>query len=248
LPQAQHKATSPTRKPLWASILNIADMKIRKFYSLRGSIGDHGFHRTNGKHKKAGVYFWGFNLREDNQYPEKAEDILIWYIGKDKNVSQRIMQELTQLIFGGFGTIIDFNYLKQHPFDSLLMELQESDSKRTKPLHPAVLYKSDGLHVLYHFLNDIKIQETLKWMKERLLFTWIEEADGNKREIIEAEMHRIVGNNIFGGGDIKNRTKTLSISHIEDTPNFHQVKWEENEVLMTWLTKVNEKIIYKASP
>ena len=223
-------------------------MKIKKFYSLRGSIGDYGFHRTMGRHKKPGVYFWGFNLRDDNQYPEKADDILLWYIGRDKNVSQRIMQEVTQFVFGGFGTIIDRNYLKLNPFNALLLDLQESDSKRTKPVHPAVLYKSDGLHVLYHFFDDIKIQETLKWMRERLIFTWIDETQEQKRRIIEAEMHRIVGNNIFGGGDIKDRQKKLNISTLEETPNFHAVDWHENIVLRGWLSNVNQVISTKASP
>lgn len=220
-------------------------MKIKKFYSLRGSIGDYGFHRTNrniGIHKKPGVYFWGFNLRDDIQYPEKGADILIWYIGIDKNVSQRIMQEVTQLIFGGFGTIIDHDYLKLNPFNALLYDLQESDYKRTKPVHPAVLYKSDGLHVLYHFFDDLKIQDTLKWMKERLIFTWIEETDSAKRTNIEAEMHRIVGNNIFGGGDIKDREEKLSISNLQETPNFHLIDWNENMVLKEWLTNVNKLI------
>jgi hypothetical protein len=222
-------------------------MTIKEFYSLRGSIGDSGFHRANGMHKKPGVYFWGFNLRDDIQYPEKSEDILIWYIGKNTNVSQRIMQEVTQLIFGGFGTIIDHNYLKLNPFNAHLYDLQESDYKRTKPVHPAVLYKSDGLHVLYHFFDDLKIQDTLKWMKERLIYTWIEEADSAKRTNIEAEMHRILGNNIFGGGDIKDRQKILNISNKNNTPNFHSIVWNENEVLKEWLENVNKLILKTTS-
>jgi len=216
-------------------------MKVTKFYSLRGSIGDYNFHRKIGKNATPGIYFWGFNLRDDNQYPQSINDILIWYVGIDKNVSQRIMQEVTQSIFGGFGTIIDHNYLKSNPHNARLMDLQESDNKRNNPVHPAVLYKSDGLHLLYHFFDDKKIKETLEWMRERLIFTWIEEKNDQIRKTIEKEMHDIVGTNIFGIGDVK-KLNIKNIIEPNDTIYFNEIDWADNQILKDWLFEVNKNV------
>jgi len=212
-------------------------MIIKPFYSLRNSVGDYNFHRKSGSNAKSGVYFWGFNLREDNETPETSKDILIWYIGTHDNIASRIIEEVTQFIFGGFGTIIDPKYLVKNPHNARLLDLQESDCKRTKPLHHAVLYKADGIHVLYHFFDDYKIQESLKWMRERLIFTWIEECDLKKRKEIESEMHHIVGTNCFGTKGNKNKK---SINNPAVTPHFHQISWNNNLILKEWLIKVND--------
>lgn len=212
-------------------------MIVKPFYSLRSSVGDYNFHRKIGSHAKSGVYFWGFNLREDNNTPKTSDDLLIWYVGTHRNIASRIIEEVAQFIFGGFGTIIDPIYLAKHPYNSRLLELQESDSRRTKPLHHAVLYKADGIHVLYHFFDDYKTQEALQWMRERLIFAWIEESDSQKRKEIESEMHHIIGANCFGTKGIKNKK---SIHNPVATPYFHNINWNNNLVLKDWLIKVND--------
>jgi hypothetical protein len=213
-------------------------MLATQFYSLRNSVGDFNLHRKIGLHAKSGVYFWGFNLREDNNKPRSYNDIIIWYIGTHKNIVSRIFEEVAQIIFGGFGTIIDYKYLVQNPTNARLLDLQESDCNRTKPLHHAVLYKADGLHVLYHFFDDHRTQETLKWMRERLIFAWIE-ADASTRHQMESEMHHIVGTNCFG---VKGGKAKKDIHNSVMTPFFHMIDWDNNLILKEWLIKVNEML------
>jgi hypothetical protein len=45
-------------------------------------------------------------------------------------------------------------------------------------------------------------------MRERLIFTWIEEHNAKNRTFIEQEMHRIEGTNIYGIGAV-NKLKTI---------------------------------------
>jgi hypothetical protein len=166
-------------------------MKASKFFALKNIQGNEiDFHRNKydginyGTHCKRGVYFWGFYLGDKFRcIPEKAEDILIYYIGKEQgNVSQRIMQEFTQLIIGGFGTIIHHEWLKKHQFDADIYNKQVSDKKQVSDnkkgiLAKEVLYKSYGLHVLHDFYYNSEIRLTINWMFERLIFAWINEDD-----------------------------------------------------------------------
>src|SRR5690606_36833332 len=115
--------------------------------------------------------------------------------------------------------------LVKNPFTARLYELQESDQQRTKPSHSAVLHKADGLHVLYHFLDDIKIQETLKWMRERLIFAWIEERD--KRKEVENEMLHIVRTNCVGIGSIKTLKPKKDVLKKNETSYFNNhINWK----------------------
>lgn len=178
------------------------------------------------------------------EIPEKSDEILIYYIGKsEKNIVERIMQEVTQLIFGGFGTIIDKCWLEKNPYAARIHEKQESDKNRTMPLDKDVLYKSDGLHVLYDFFNNNQIQETLACMRERLIFTWIATDDILKIKGLENEMHHIVRTNCFGTGKIKTLKPKKNISIPAETPLFQKVNWNNNQLLKDWLTQVNNKII-----
>ena len=57
----------------------------------------------------SGVYLWGF------EFGRSPDDLILYYIGRStKHVIERMMQEFTQLLFGGFGAIFDFEYLKQN--------------------------------------------------------------------------------------------------------------------------------------
>ena len=160
-------------------------MKASKFYLLKDIKGDSDFHRKIGKHNVKGVYFWGFTLNDKALLPVNKNELVIYYIGKDtKSVVRRIMEEVTQLIFGGYGTIIDHDWLKNNPHNAGIYKKQESDNKGTNVLDKEVLYKSDGLHVLYDFFNNTKIQPTIDWMRERLIISWIEVSD--KEESVNA--------------------------------------------------------------
>jgi hypothetical protein len=162
-------------------------MKASRFFALKNIQGnDSDFHRNRydgihfGTHCKRGVYFWGFYLgHNSNCIPEKPEDILIYYIGKEQeNVSQRIMQEFTQFIIGGFGTIIHHKWLIDHPFNADIYNKQESD--KIGVLDNEVIYKSDGLHVLYNFFYNAEIRPTINWMFERFIFAWVIDNDETK--------------------------------------------------------------------
>ena len=78
------------------------------------------------------------------------------------------MQEVTQLIFGGFCTIIDHKWLIKNPCKARIFDKQESD-QNGGTLDTKVLYKPYGLHVLYDFVGNTTIQATLDWMRERLV-------------------------------------------------------------------------------
>ncbi len=215
------------------------------FYSLKNIRGNStDFHRKTGTFCKSGVYFWGFTLRENSDLPTKSDELVIYYIGKsERNISERIMQEVTQLIFGGFGTIIDHNWLKSNnPYKAKIFDKQESDKKGTKPLDSEVLYKSDGLHVLYDFFDNPKIQSTLDWMRERLIFAWIDTDDIINIPNLESELHHIVRTNCLGIGKIRTLLPKKDISNSLQTPLFQQIDWTNNLLLKDWLTEVNKNI------
>lgn len=217
-------------------------MKATKFYRLKDVINNGAdFHRKKGKYCKKGVYFWGFTLNKNAELPSKKDEIVISYIGKSTtNVVERIMQEFTQLIFGGFGTIIDKDWLINNPFAARLFEKQETDKKAPYKLDKEVLYKSYGLHVLYDFFDDKKIQDTLKWMREHLIFGWIENIEDDDINAVESELHHIVRTNVFGIKGIKNLLPKYSIPN--QTPFFNTIDWNDNKILEEWFIEVNKRI------
>jgi hypothetical protein len=221
-------------------------MKTTQFYSLKGINGNvTDFHRKTGAFCKGGVYFWGFTLREDADLPVSKDELIIYYIGKsEKNIVERIMQEFTQLIFGGFGTIIDYDWLKKNPHKARIFNKQESDNKGTKPLDPEVLYKSYGLHVLYDFFGNLKIQPTLDWMRERLIFAWINDENDKSLNLkpVENEMHHIVRTNVLGIQNMKNLTPKKNVTIPTNTPFFNSIDWKSNVPLKEWLIEVNRNI------
>jgi hypothetical protein len=208
-------------------------MKASKFYLLKDIKGNSDFHRKKGKHNVKGVYFWGFTLNDKANLPTNKNDLVIYYIGKDtKSVVRRIMEEVTQIIFGGYGTVIDHEWLKSNPHSARIFEKQESDNKGTMEKDKEVLYKSDGLHVLYDFFNNPMIQPTLDWMKERLILSWIEVQDKGEIDALELEMHDFVKRNILG---------TKGRVNFPHNSKFDTIDWQENEILKQWLIEVKKK-------
>jgi hypothetical protein len=207
--------------------------------SIQGQKHPGDFDRKKGKYCIPGVYFWGFTLRDDCNLPRQENELIIYYIGKSKsNVSERIMQEITQLLFGGFGTIIDKDWLEKHYCNAVIKNEQDK-----KPCSVNVLYKSKGLHVLNYFFTTPKILNTINWMRERLIFTWIC-CDPNEVGKLEKEMHHIVSTNVFGVGNAKNLKRKSDICDSNETPFFNkQIDWKANPILKQWLIEVNKKIV-----
>ena len=210
-------------------------MKANKFYLLKDIKGDSDFHRKVGKHNVKGVYFWGFTLNDNASLPNNKNELVIYYIGKDtRSVVRRIMEEVTQLIFGGYGTIIDHAWLQRNPHSAGILEKQKSynNNKGSKLADGEVLYNSDGLHVLYEFFNDPKIRPTIEWMRERLIFSWIEVSDNAEIGPLELEMHSYGKGNILGTG------RRVKFPH---NNKFNEIDWNQNNILKEWLLEVKNK-------
>lgn len=215
-------------------------MKVNNFFRLKDLIGNSkDFHRKKGVNCKKGVYFWGFTTRIDNALPDNENELVIYYIGKSQsNVIERMMQEFTQLLFGGFGTIIDKEWLVKNPCCARIYSKQETIGDKD------VLYKSDGLHVLYDFLNtqNTSLLDTLQWMKENLIFTWVDCEENEDIKEIESEMHHIVRTNCLGIGKIKKLEPKKDVCNKLATPFFNEIDWSDNIVLKNWIIKTNANI------
>lgn len=209
-------------------------MKASEFYLLKDVAGDKEFHRKKGSHNVSGVYFWGFTLNPEGKLPVNKDELVIYYIGKDtKSVVRRMMEEVTQLIFGGFGTILDYDWLLKNPHTAKIFAKQESDNKGKNSVDKEVLYKSDGLHVLYDFFDNAKIKETLKWMRERLIISWVEVDERAEIDPLELEMHSYVRNNILG---VKGRV------NFHHNNKFAIIDWKKNVILKQWLEEVKRQL------
>ncbi len=105
-----------------------------------------------------------------------------------------------------------------------------------------IIYRADGLHVLNNFFNDPGINAALNWMKDRLIFTWIDVDDSKIVGQLESELHNIVRTNIFGTGQIVNLHPHKKV-HTAQTPLFSTaINWGANPVLQDWLIRVNNAI------
>lgn len=214
-------------------------MKASKFYLLKDIRNNNDFYRKKdkkkgiGKHNVPGVYFWGFTLTKDATLPNNKNEFVIYYIGKDKkSIIRRMMEEVTQLLFGGYGTIIDHHWLQKNFHSAKINEKHQSD-KSGMPRDKDILYKSDGLNVLYDFFKNKQIQKTLDWMRERLIFSWVEVNEIEEIDPLELEMHNYVKNNILG---LKGRVNFLNNN------KFSCIDWSNNEILKEWLEEVQKKI------
>lgn len=155
---------------------------------------------------------------------------MLYYIGKDtRSVVRRIMEEVTQMIFGGYGTILDPSWLENNPFCAQISVKQESDKKGTQPVDPEVLYKADGLHVLYDYHCDPHIQKAVHWMRDRLIFAWIPVDDPEELAALELELHSYATTNILG---------TMGRVNFPHNSRFNSIDWSCNEVWKEWLLKV----------
>jgi len=205
------------------------------------------FHRKTGRLKYiTGVYFWGFTF--NNQIPSKKDDFIIYYIGKsEKDITERIMQEITQLIIGGFGNIPNTAWLKKNIFSARLKEaIQKTSRRKNMPYNP------DGLHMLKFFKDDNLIQEIVSWMVESAIFCWIP-LHNNKIasiKLLEKELHHITMTNCFGTGKLKNIKKHLWKIGSPETKIFNQINWQYNPQLKDWLEEVNKRLLLeiKSSP
>ncbi len=228
-------------------------MRVNEFFALKAVQGNQNdFFRKKfgqcgpGSFAKPGVYMWGFYLGDNpNCIPQKADEIVLYYIGKHQtNVINRMTEEITQFIVGGFGTIVSHQWLMNNPFSSNLYSKQQS--VQCGQLGNDVIYKNYGLHVLHDFYYNRTIRKTVDWMFERLIFTWIDVDEDNVNfgedlKNLEKELHSIAGRNTFGLGP-QPTSNFCDTNNKFTTPIFHKINWDNNTVLKSWFEEVNRRL------
>jgi hypothetical protein len=135
----------------------------------------------------SGVYLWGFNLRDDNLKIDKKEQIVIYYVGKsNSHIYERLMQEFSQLLFGGFGTILNWDYIKSvntnPPINQKLFQLgvrKHQNNYENKFDDNYVVYHPNSIVDVLNFPNEFA-KETLKEMRMRLIFTYFTLSEESK--------------------------------------------------------------------
>ena len=184
-----------------------------------------------------GVYFWGFKFTKG--MPETADEFVIYYIGKStRNVIERMMQEITQLVFGGYGHIFSRKWLKKNNTAPNLTYLKEISVKSAPAVH---LYSPSGMADVQKFLNQpsVDLKVTLNWMRKNLIFTWIEIPSKDVAKA-EREFHQMVKAHILGVNKIKS-FKAPSTS--SDKREYFSQLEDRKHPLADWLKRVNENII-----
>jgi hypothetical protein len=193
---------------------------------------------------KTGVYFWGFTLTDNPEIPEKAEEFALIYVGKSqKNIYERLMQEFSQLIFGGFGTIFSKEYLKENNFKYFLNKINQHPNNNE--YKEQVIYSVQCMKDLanFHLGNNKALNEHLKWMKDRLCYTYIE-VDASECAIVEKIIHNVVRPHVLGLGRIstslngkKNKRSKVLWEEIKE-----KYKTELHKVISDWIDSVIKNI------
>ncbi len=169
MPQAQHKATSPTRKPL-CNINYYSIMKIIFTTKLKGNNNNWQFSEDSFSQvpQEPGVYIIGVKVKS---ITDKKETFYPIYVGETKNLNIRIQEHYYGKKSGtlnGNKEIFDLNINK---IDSLFDSVNSFISKRPKCQHkspksptikrPKGCYKCDEEKKLYDKL--VKEGNTLIW-------------------------------------------------------------------------------------
>jgi hypothetical protein len=200
------------------------------------------------------IYFWGFYLGEE--VPKsfsceieritfwkkvKSHEIIIYYIGKkNRNDTERLLQHFSHL-FGGYYTIVEWDYLKNHNQCARLklLELLWEKSKdlnvnAKKGITDLILHTSDSHSALRNFHNrkSNKLQRTLSEMKDRLIFDSIYDAGSN----FENDIHEWVSLNILGVGQRKKMIFHKNIN-VENHNVINKI-YCHNSLLAQWILDV----------
>jgi hypothetical protein len=135
--------------------------------------------------KKGGVYLWGFNLKKKSEEKVNCkDDLVIYYVGKSNSqINERLMQEFSQLIFGGFGTILDWDYIKKNKFKLKVKKQQNDYEKGKNQANNKVVYQPTSIADVINFPTNDGAVNSLKKMRERLIFTYFT-LDENSNKII----------------------------------------------------------------
>jgi hypothetical protein len=169
-------------------------------------LGNKNHSRLSNKRKK-GIYFWGLSLK-NGQKPENENEFALLYVGKSqKNIFERLMQEFSQLIFGGFGTLFNHEYLKNLNFEYNLNQINQDTKNQLNK--SKVVYSPQNMAELstFHLAPSAELIQTLEYYKRNLYYSYLELS--TKDEIKEAEkiIHQVVRPHITGLGKIKSPIK-----------------------------------------
>lgn len=203
----------------------------------------HPDHSRLSKNRKKGIYFWGLSLK-DGKKPENEKEFALLYVGKSqKNIFERLMQEFSQLIFGGFGTLFKFEHLDDQNFQyNLNIIIQDTKSFRDKVVYSP--QKMDDLSRL-HLKPPADYIQTLEYYKRNLYYSYLELSE--KDEIKEAEkiIHQVVRPHITGLGKIKSPINAKALTTATN-------KWKKfkerhsknlNPIIIKWVdTSIHERI------
>jgi hypothetical protein len=75
-------------------------------------------------------------------------------------------------------------------------------------------------------------------MRDRLIFTWIDDIVQNDLSKVEREFHHIVRTNCFGIGNMTKLYHKINVNTAQ-TPYFNRINWNHNPELRDWLKETN---------
>jgi hypothetical protein len=209
------------------------------------------------------LYFWGFYLGNDMPKEfdvnslgkfwsnKKVKDILIYYIGtKKRNVTERLLQHFSAL-FGGYYTIISCSHLKKNNTQArlrmieLLWSNKVSNKHHKKTLEELILHTSESLSSLRNFhaeaiteTENDSLQDTLKFMKERLIFDSINFTEYDDAQDNETLLHNLLTLNVLGG---RGRKKMKGRRFEQEIAECYKTKLNDekngNILLLEWITE-----------
>jgi hypothetical protein len=200
-------------------------------------------HSRLSNQRKVGLYFWGLSLQDD-QKPENEAEFALLYLGKSQiNVFERLMQEFSQLIFGGFGTLFNIEYLRKHNFCFNLNQInQDTENEVHKP---KIVYSPKNMVELstFHLAPSADCIQTLEYYKRNLYYSYLElpHSEIQKGENI---IHQVVRPHITGLGKIKYpiknaKTLTTATNEWEVFKNKHSENL--NPIIVKWVDTCMKK-------
>ena len=185
-------------------------------------LGNKNHSRLSNKRKK-GIYFWGLSLK-NGQKPENENEFALLYVGKSqKNIFERLMQEFSQLIFGGFGTLFNHEDLKNLNFEYNLNQINQDTKNQLDK--SKVVYSPQNMAELstFHLAPSAEHIQTLEY---------------HKRNEAEKIIHQVVRPHITGLGKIKSPIKN-AIALTKATNEWKKFKNKHsknlNPIIVKWV-------------
>lgn len=215
---------------------------MKELYAFKNKHPDHSRLSDN---RKKGIYFWGLSL-ENGKKPENEKEFALLYVGKSqKNIFERLMQEFSQLIFGGFGTLFNIKYLKKHNFEyNLNIINQDTNSPKYRDKVVYSPQKMDDLSRL-HLKPPAHYIQTLEYYKRNLYYSYLELSTDDEIKKAEKTIHQVVRPHITGLGKIKSPINAKALTTAtEEWKNFKNDHSKNlNPIIIKWVdTSIHERI------